>query len=219
MSDKRPPAKSVRKDSAPKSPSSSKPNEPQKSPKVEVKRKTSISKRLSSAFSSNTSGSSISKSPSNQSFNNAKKLIKFTQIPPKTSLRVIQNYKAKADGELTLDVDDIVELDVTPISDKEVMLQGTNRSWGENNGLSGLFPTYCVEIDIGSPSHSYASLHPSSSNRRSRSHDIDDIIIKEPIAVGSQVIAILNYFPQKSDELELEIGDIIVVTDSPNGGW
>jgi hypothetical protein len=78
----------------------------------------------------------------NQSPNNVN-----ISLKPGAALRVIVAHHAADTDELELEVGDIVELDETPATDDEYWWRGTNRSWGPNNGMKGLFPSQNVKLE------------------------------------------------------------------------
>ncbi|KAH6566753.1 hypothetical protein BASA62_006513 [Batrachochytrium salamandrivorans] len=102
---------------------------------------------------------------------------------------VVTAFHGEDLDELEIDVGDQIELDMTPASPEEYWWKGTNRSWGRRNGQQGFFPKNFV-----------------------RAYD--------PNAVeGTKVYAKYAYDPEKSDELELLEGELVVVLEAPPGGW
>ncbi|KAJ3159405.1 cytochrome c oxidase subunit 1 [Geranomyces michiganensis] len=161
------------------------------------------------------------------------------------SLRVLEAYIPSDDAELALEIGDVVELDLTPDTDSEYWWYGTNRSWGPNNGLQGYFPAECVEIETwtidtaaqrGAENHS-EDLSPmtaaswvtapdggESDKEDQNSPALDDGNEDEETVgwtpvVGSKVIVKHPYEKTKADELDLIIGDMVVVMEAPEGGW
>ncbi|KAI8818432.1 uncharacterized protein EV422DRAFT_569854 [Fimicolochytrium jonesii] len=152
-----------------------------------------------------------------------------------TCLRVLTAHIALTDDELQLDVGDVVDLDLQPASSDEYWWFGTNRSWGENNGRQGFFPASCVEVEkwepppvvetameeIQSPveddTYSLSIEEPAPPERSPMIEESWE----PPLNVhrGAQVIARSTFSKTKADELDLSVGDIIVIVDAPEGGW
>jgi hypothetical protein len=123
--------------------------------------------------------SSLSRNPSQEILN-----------LPSNFYKVIKSYKAQKIGELDLDVGDTVQVEH---SEGEYWT-GIHRGWGENNGLSGIFPKNCIE---------------SMNAAEEASCDFNKFIVK----------ASFNFVPTKTDELGLKVGDLIELLESPDGGW
>ncbi|KAJ3011965.1 UNVERIFIED_CONTAM: cytochrome c oxidase subunit 1, partial [Siphonaria sp. JEL0065] len=143
--------------------------------------------------------------------------------------RVVKEFKANEDTELSLEVGDLIDLLEQPASDTEFWWFGISRTWGPNNGLKGFFPAECVVLEtfqepepvpvpvivkIDTAVVSIAAVH-------------EDEWIEEEMAAelpatvkpGIKLVCIYPFERSKADELELEIGDIVVVLESPEGGW
>ncbi|KAI9336075.1 hypothetical protein BDR26DRAFT_983518 [Obelidium mucronatum] len=71
--------------------------------------------------------------------------------------RVVKEFKANEDTELSLEVGDLIELLEKPATDQEFWWYGISRTWGPNNGMKGFFPKECVvletfqETDVAAP--------------------------------------------------------------------
>ncbi|KAJ3147494.1 cytochrome c oxidase subunit 1 [Geranomyces variabilis] len=164
------------------------------------------------------------------------------------SLRVLAAHVPSDDTELALEVGDVVELDLTPATDNEHWWYGTNRSWGPNNGLQGYFPAECVEVEtwtidtssvqpgIESEFENASPLTAASwvtapaggdSDREDENqvgaeqedaNEEEGVEAWTPLA-GGKVIVKLPYEKTKADELDLIVGEMIVVMEAPEGGW
>ncbi|KAI8922184.1 hypothetical protein DFJ77DRAFT_14890 [Powellomyces hirtus] len=159
------------------------------------------------------------------------------------SLRVIEAHTPGDDTELAIDVGDVVDLDLTPASSEEHWWYGTNRSWGPHNGVQGYFPAKCVVVeswDINTstvtaptadqsdqedgPTATGGDALVSDSEQEDAAAEVSDEVPEEeePLwtaPVGSKVIVKNEYHKAKADELDLEVGDLIVVMEAPEGGW
>lgn len=166
-----------------------------------------------------------------------------TELAPGTSLRAIKSHEPSDEGELQLELGDVIELDITPASDEEYWWYGTNRSWGSNNGQQGFFPAECVEVEkwetpldqphiagtdtshamdqtdgAGIEAPRYYDAPPGNAEAETASFE-DEWIVPKSVPPGTKVIVKHTYERAKADEIDLTLGDIIVVIEAPEGGW
>ncbi|KAJ3105907.1 Signal recognition particle [Phlyctochytrium bullatum] len=160
---------------------------------------------------------------------------KISEWAPGTSLRVICDHKAGDEDELELETGDVVELDATPASDDEYWLRGTNRSLSDRNGQTGFFPASCVELETweegaainAARSEAAATASPSQDDPEEEDEvqeeepepEQQDVEIPAPVPPGTKVYCRTSYVREKADEIDLHNGDLIVVLESPEGGW
>ncbi|KAJ3092833.1 cytochrome c oxidase subunit 1 [Quaeritorhiza haematococci] len=161
---------------------------------------------------------------------------KPTQLTPGTSLRVVQAHHAEDGDELELEVGDVVELHRVPESDDAYWWEGINRSWGPNNGLRGFFPSSCVVVENWDypvqappplPSEFLNELADTAAPETGDTgqpttggtSDEPPTVPLDPVPPGTQVIVKYPFERMKADELGVEVGDIIVVLEAPEGGW
>ncbi|TPX72929.1 hypothetical protein SpCBS45565_g00028 [Spizellomyces sp. 'palustris'] len=166
-----------------------------------------------------------------------------SELAPGTTLRVLVAHQASDAEELELEVGDLVELDLTPGSDSEYWWYGTNRSWGPNNGQQGFFPAKCVkvetwegplEISPEAPSIVIASKGTSSipvevivpseptiygEAEQSVEDEEEQCVVPTRVPPGTKVTVTHVYERTKADELDLTLGETIVVMEAPEGGW
>ncbi|KAJ3055168.1 Myosin 10A, isoform D [Rhizophlyctis rosea] len=146
------------------------------------------------------------------------------------SLRVVTAHQASESEELELEVGDVVELDQSPASIAEYWWHGVNRSWGPNNGQTGFFPRECVKLESWEPpppvSPPAASIAPDNeyandyNGREVADTELgEELEIPTPVPPGTQVTVIMDYEMMKADEINLTVGEAIVITSSPEGGW
>ncbi|KAJ3023485.1 cytochrome c oxidase subunit 1 [Thoreauomyces humboldtii] len=153
-------------------------------------------------------------------------------IPVKgTSVRAIEAYAPNDETELALDIGDVVELDATPASADEHWWYGTNRSWGPNNGTQGYFPVHCVQLEKWETDPSNAEpvllteageLATESDQDAEQQDAVDGPSDDEwtvPPPQGTKVKVKATYQKTKADELDLEVGELVVVMEAPEGGW
>ncbi|TPX39828.1 hypothetical protein SeMB42_g06228 [Synchytrium endobioticum] len=160
-----------------------------------------------------------------------------TELKPATLLRAIKSYTAADDTEFSFHVDDIIELAAAPSSDDEFWWCGISRSWGPTNGSKGYFPSDHVVIDGSqamldsaygpSPTKPLQQPSPPLDPELHQQEDLPDLLpqdedeseILAPVPVGTKVVGIDDYIPEKADELPVLKGDVIVILESPQGGW
>jgi hypothetical protein len=108
---------------------------------------------------------------------------------------------------------DIIELEITPVSDQEFWLKGKNQSGGLRTGQVGFFSR--DKVAIYDPDNEELSKKgtPVVSNL-----NLDHIRV-EPVPKGTFVTAIFAFEPTKKDELHLSAGSTILVQECPEGGW
>ncbi|RKO93238.1 hypothetical protein BDK51DRAFT_30320 [Blyttiomyces helicus] len=144
---------------------------------------------------------------------------KPSTLPQGTSLRVIKPHESKESEEISIAVDDVLELDLTPASDTEFWWYGTNRSWGPANGEQGFFPADCVELENWEPPPKVPAIITPLETTAAGVNEDPEAALPQPVPPGTKVIAREPYEPTKSDELELCVGDVVIVTEAPDGGW
>ncbi|KAH6585062.1 hypothetical protein BASA61_007134 [Batrachochytrium salamandrivorans] len=154
---------------------------------------------------------------------------------------VVTAFHGEDLDELEIDVGDQIELDMTPASPEEYWWKGTNRSWGRRNGQQGFFPKNFVRaydpnavegmdegmsssaapISVGEAMSLNSPDHQLLNSDTSAVWDtgIDDQAFLDPVLPGTKVYAKYAYDPEKSDELELLEGELVVVLEAPPGGW
>ncbi|KAJ3389117.1 cytochrome c oxidase subunit 1 [Lobulomyces angularis] len=183
---------------------------------------------LISSFSLNTTTNKKKKSDEKNKIDNSNKNCSEKIIQDGTllsigvSLRVVKENVANFEGELNLEQGDIVELSKVPITKSQLMWEGINRSWGERNGQRGLFPGKCVELEVYDLNPvGTESVYNTNSSLLVESIPSSESLntIKKPVPLGTQVVVVQDYTKQKADEVDLNIGDVVVVLESPEGGW
>ncbi|KAH6576239.1 hypothetical protein BASA60_004607 [Batrachochytrium salamandrivorans] len=154
---------------------------------------------------------------------------------------VVTAFHGEDLDELEIDVGDQIELDMTPASPEEYWWKGTNRSWGRRNGQQGFFPKNFVRaydpnavegMDEGMSSSAAPISVGEAMSLNSPDHQLlnsdtsavwdtgmDDQAFLDPVLPGTKVYAKYAYDPEKSDELELLEGELVVVLEAPPGGW
>ncbi|KND01548.1 uncharacterized protein SPPG_03349 [Spizellomyces punctatus DAOM BR117] len=166
-----------------------------------------------------------------------------SELAPGTTLRVLVAHQASDAEELELEAGDLVELDLTPGSDSEYWWYGTNRSWGPNNGQQGFFPAECVKVETWEGSREISHDAPSiviASNgisdipvevavpsepsiygevEQSVEDEEKQCVIPTRVPPGTKVTVTHVYERTKADELDLTLGETIVVMEAPEGGW
>ncbi|TPX37626.1 hypothetical protein SmJEL517_g00698 [Synchytrium microbalum] len=157
--------------------------------------------------------------------------LRGSELKAGTSLRAIKAFKATDESELPLEIDDIVELVTAPGSDDEYWWSGISRSWGPNNGRTGYFPHDCVVLDTPDSAYAISPTKPSLPSPILAPQTLiqEAPLVAEPsddyptppppVPVGTKVVAEEEYLPEKADELALFKGDVIVILESPDGGW
>ena len=125
-------------------------------------------------------------------------------------------HHAEALDELELEIGDRLEADSKLFAESEYWWKGMNISEGKRFGEQGFFPKHCVQSS------------QDEENMYDTQHEVDSVIsgtieeeltYPDPVPPGTKVIAKYAYEPLKADELELSEGDVIVVLESPEGGW
>ncbi|KAJ3103434.1 hypothetical protein HDU97_010180 [Phlyctochytrium planicorne] len=172
---------------------------------------------------------------------------RISQWAKGASLRVIQEFKATEDGELDLEMEEVIELEFSPASDDEYWLKGINRSLSDKNGQSGFFPASCVELETWDEAAALIAAQEQAEAARVREEppaaeeeeeeepfqrrssvgtigtvgtmDEQEIEIPKPVPPGTKVTCRLSYVREKADEIDLHQGDVVVVLESPEGGW
>ncbi|KAJ3041574.1 Intersectin-2 [Rhizophlyctis rosea] len=151
------------------------------------------------------------------------------------SLRVVAAHQAGDTEELELEVGDIIELDTLPANVEEYWWHGVNRAWGPNNGQVGFFPKDCVEMENWEPPPPEPQIetspsphvvedtsdHVSDTGNGGADEDVaeEELEIPKPVPPGTQVTVIMEYEMMKADEIDLKVGETVVVTSAPEGGW
>ncbi|KAJ3129212.1 cytochrome c oxidase subunit 1 [Nowakowskiella sp. JEL0407] len=166
----------------------------------------------------------------------------ISSLPPLTSLPVgtyfrvtiahkpTQSHENNAEPHLTLDVNDLVELSEPPTDNNTKWLHGINRSWGLNNGQTGIFPIHKVKLETwDQPFSTAVSESPNTQAGSSELFNTEEyeeqqfeeheVVIPTPVPPGTTVVVKEEYERLKSDEISLVLGETIVVLESPDGGW
>ncbi|KAL5034607.1 Rho guanine nucleotide exchange factor 3 [Batrachochytrium dendrobatidis] len=158
-----------------------------------------------------------------------------------TMFIAIASFHGQDLDELKMEEGDLIELDMAPASAEEYWWKGTNRSWGKSNGQQGFFPkdfvkfydpdaktqepqsiSDNVEIDVKDGENMQEKVDMDEDTSIAVVHgdpEPEELASPDPVAPGTKVIVKYPYEMTKMDELSLIEGELIVVLESPKGGW
>ncbi|KAJ3228771.1 cytochrome c oxidase subunit 1 [Chytriomyces hyalinus] len=145
--------------------------------------------------------------------------------PSPKEYRAIKEFKGANEGELPLEVGDIVEKMPRPNADMgPEWWYGISRTWGPNNGLVGYFLADHVVLETFEevvPSPTVEHVQTPVPVPEEDGYIEEEVASELPATIrpGTKLVCLFPYERTKADELEMEAGDIIVVLDAPEGGW